>query len=130
MNNPKNLQDFFDENIALVKDYVETKSAIYRLKITRTLSTVFGLLAWFVISAFLFFLVLIFIGLVLGFWFAEMTGSMASGFGLATLLLMLVILLIALLRKQLFIYPLIRLFIQAMSANDVTETKSDDHGEN
>lgn len=130
MNNPKNLQDFFDENIALVKDYVETKSVIYRLKITRTLSTVFGLLAWFVISAFLIFLVLIFIGLVLGFWFAEMTGSMASGFGLATLLLMLVIVLIALLRKQLFIYPLIRLFIQAMSANDVTETKSEDHGEN
>ena len=130
MNNPKNLQDFFDENIALVKDYVETKSVIYRLKITRTLSTVFGLLAWFVISAFLIFLVLIFIGLVLGFWFAEMTGSMASGFGLATLLLMLVIVLIALLRKQLFIYPLIRLFIKAMSANDVTETKSEDHGEN
>jgi uncharacterized membrane protein len=83
-----------------------------------------------VISAFLIFLVLIFIGLVLGFWFAEMTGSMASGFGLATLLLMLVIVLIALLRKQLFIYPLIRLFIKAMSANDVTETKSEDHGEN
>jgi len=130
MNNPKNLQDFFDENIALVKDYVETKSVIYRLKITRTLSTVFGLLAWFVISAFLIFLVLIFIGLVLGFWFAEMTGSMASGFGLATLLLMLAIVLIALLRKQLFIYPLIRHFIKAMSANDVTESKSDDHGEN
>jgi hypothetical protein len=127
MNNPKNFQEFLDENIPLFKDYVETRSTIYKLKAVRTLSNVFGLLIWLVISAFLFFLVLIFIGLVLGFWFAEMTGSLASGFGIATLLLMIFIVILALLRKQIFIYPLIRIFIQTMISNDVSETKQEEY---
>jgi hypothetical protein len=130
MNNPKNFQEFLDENIPLVKDYVETRSTIYRLKAIRTLSNVFGLLIWLMISAFLFFLVLIFVGLVMGFWFAEMTGSLASGFGIATLLLMTFIVVLALLRKQIFIYPLIRIFIQTMTSDDQSETKSEEHGEN
>lgn len=130
MNNPKNFQEFFDENIPLIKEYAETRSAILKLKAIRSFSNVFGLFIWLVISAFLFFLVLIFVGLVMGFWFAEMTGSLASGFGLATLLLMVVIVLLALLRKHLFIYPLIRIFIQAMTSDDQSETKSEEHGEN
>lgn len=129
MNNPKNFQEFLDENIPLVKEYVETRSAIYKLKAVRTLSNVFGLLIWLVISAFLFFLVLIFIGLVLGFWFAEMTGSLASGFGIATLLLMVMIVLLALFRKQFFIYPLIRIFIQTMTSNEGLETKIEEHAQ-
>jgi hypothetical protein len=62
---------------------------------------------------------------VLGFWFAEMTGSLASGFGIATLLLMTLIVVLALLRKQIFIYPLIRIFIQTMTLDDGSEIKSE-----
>ena len=130
MNSPKNFQEFFDENIPLVKEYVDTRSTIIKLKAVRSLSNVFGLLIWLVISAFLFFLVLIFVGLVMGFWFAEMTGSLASGFGIATLVLMTFIVVIALLRKQIFIHPLIRIFIQAMTSDDQSEINSEEHGEN
>jgi hypothetical protein len=118
MSQPKNIQEFFDENVSLVKEYIETKTTVYKLKATRTLSTILGTLAWFILSAFFIFLLFIFIGLVLGFWFTELTGSFVYGFGLATLSLVLIIFLLTIFRRQLFIHPLIRIFINVMTNDD------------
>jgi hypothetical protein len=123
MSTPKNFQDFLDENIALVKDYLETKTDIYKLKAIRSSSLILGSLVWIIISAFLFFLLFIFIGLVLGFWLSELTDSLTIGFGLTTLLLLLVMLLVALFRKQLFIYPMIRIFIKMMVDDHTSDEK-------
>lgn len=126
MDKHKNLQEFFEENVQLVKDYFETKADIYKLKAIRTTSKVSGLFIWLIIASFLFFLLFIFVGLVLGFWFSELTGSFVSGFGYATLLLLLIMILITVLRKQLFIHPLIRLFIHMMaSEKELSEETSE-----
>lgn len=118
MSHPKNIQEFVDENVSLVKEYIETKTTVYKLKATRTLSTILGTLAWFILSAFFVFLLFIFIGLVLGFWFSELTESFVAGFGLATLSLIIIIALLAKFRRQLFIHPLIRIFIQAIMKDE------------
>jgi hypothetical protein len=123
MSTPKNLQDFLDENVSIVKEYLETKTDIYKLKAIRSSSLLLGSLVWIIISAFLFFLLFIFIGLVLGFWFSELAGSFAVGFGLATLLLFFVMLLVFFFRKQLFINPMIRIFIKVMTADRETDEK-------
>jgi hypothetical protein len=123
MSTPKNLQDFLDENVALVKEYLETKTDIYKLKAIRSSSLLLGSLVWIIISLFLFFLLFIFIGLVVGFWFAELFGSLTIGFGLATILLFFVMLLVFLFRKQIFINPMIRIFIKIMTSNNEAEEK-------
>lgn len=123
MSTTQNIQDFLDENVALIKDYLETKTDIYKLKAIRSSSLILGSLVWIIISAFLFFLLFIFIGLVLGFWFSELTNSFTIGFGLATLLIFVVMLLVALFRKQLFIYPMIRIFIKMMTEGHTNEEK-------
>ncbi|MFN5333762.1 MAG: hypothetical protein ACK5BV_01070 [Bacteroidota bacterium] len=123
MSTTQNIQDFLDENVALIKDYLETKTDIYKLKAIRSSSVILGSLVWIIISAFLFFLLFIFIGLVLGFWFSELTNSFTIGFGLATLLIFVVMLLVALFRKQLFIYPMIRIFIKMMTEGHTNEEK-------
>ena len=123
MSTPNNLKDFLDENIALVKDYLETKTEVYKMKAIRSSSLILGSLVWIIISAFLFFLLFIFIGLVLGFWFSSLTDSFTLGFGLATLLIFVVMLLVAMFRKQLFIYPMIRIFIKMMTEDHTTEEK-------
>ncbi len=123
MSTTQNIQDFLDENVALIKDYLETKTDIYKLKAIRSSSLILGSLVWIIISAFLFFLLFIFIGLVLGFWFSELTDSFTIGFGLATLLIFVVMLLVALFRKQLFIYPMIRIFIKMMTEGHTNEEK-------
>lgn len=123
MSAPKNFQEFIDENVELIKDYLETKTDVYKLKAIRSSSLILGSLVWIFISAFLFFLLFIFIGLVLGFWFSSLTDSFTIGFGLATLLLFFVMLLVVMFRKQLFIYPIIRIFIKMMTENNPSEEK-------
>ncbi len=123
MSAPKNFQEFIDENVELIKDYLETKTDVYKLKAIRSSSLILGSLVWIIISAFLFFLLFIFIGLVLGFWFSSLTDSFTIGFGLATLLLFFVMLLVVMFRKQLFIYPIIRIFIKMMTENNPSEEK-------
>jgi F0F1-type ATP synthase assembly protein I len=70
-----------------------------------------GLLAWMVIAAFLAFLVLIFAGLVLGFWLSELTQSYVKGFGITTIILILFFIFIAVFREKLFVNPIIRSII-------------------
>jgi hypothetical protein len=108
MNQPDNLGDFFRENKELLKVYVETKSEIFRLQAIRIFSKSMGLLAWIMIAAFIAFLILIFAGLVLGFWLSDLTQSYVKGFGLTTIILMVFFFLIAVFREKLFVNPIIR----------------------
>ncbi|MBO9632796.1 MAG: hypothetical protein J7578_06725 [Chitinophagaceae bacterium] len=108
MNQPDNLGDFFRENKELLKVYVETKSEIFRLQAIRIFSKSMGLLAWMVIAAFIAFLILIFAGLVLGFWLSDLTQSYVKGFGITTIILILLFILIAVFREKLFVNPIIK----------------------
>ncbi|NML20138.1 SoxR reducing system RseC family protein [Pseudoflavitalea sp. G-6-1-2] len=108
MNQPDNLGDFFRENKELLKVYVETKSEIFRLQAIRIFSKSMGLLAWMVIAAFLAFLILIFAGLVLGFWLSDLTQSYVKGFGITTGILVLFFVALAVFREKLFVNPIIK----------------------
>lgn len=127
MNQPDNLGDFFRENKELLKVYVETKSEIFRLQAIRIFSKSMGLLAWMVIAAFIAFLVLIFAGLVLGFWLSDLTQSYVKGFGITTIILIVLFVVIALLREKLFVNPIIRsIIIRAREEVKVSNSDRDD----
>jgi hypothetical protein len=128
MNQPDNLGDFFRENKELLKVYVETKSEIFRLQAIRIFSKSMGLLAWMVIAAFIAFLVLIFAGLVLGFWLSDLTQSYVKGFGITTIILIVLFVVIALLREKLFVNPIIRNII-LRAREEVKMGKSDNDDE-
>jgi hypothetical protein len=107
MAEPENFSAFFQENKKLVKDYIDTKLEIYRLRMVRLIAKSAGEIIWIIVSLFLFFLFIIFLGMVTGFWLSDITGSHVKGFGLTTLFILLVILAIALLKKTLFVNPII-----------------------
>lgn len=115
MPDPENLGSFIRENKSLASDYVESRIEIFRLKMIRSFSKLAGQFIWVIISLFLFSLLAIFLGLVTGFWLSEITGSFTRGFGLTALILLVMILLIAALRKYLFINPIIRIIIRKTS---------------
>lgn len=114
MNEHGNLIDFFEETRGLIKDWVETQVNIQKLRIVKTGSTIAGNLIWTIILLFLFTLLIIFLGVTLGFWFSALTGSYVKGFGIVTGLILLKILLLFLLRKKLFIEPAMRKMIRAI----------------
>ena len=111
MGKPDNIASFIRENKDVLKEYLETRYEIYRLKGVRTVSKTAGYLAWIIISLFLLFLVIIFGGMTLAYWLAGLFGSMVLGFGLTVIVILVVFALLAIFRKQLFINPVIRSII-------------------
>ncbi|RTL57488.1 MAG: hypothetical protein EKK37_15735 [Sphingobacteriales bacterium] len=108
MSKAEDFGEFISENKDLLKDYFETRMEVYRLQAVKTFSKTAGLLLWTIISIFLLFLVIIFAGIVLGFWFSGMFNSNVLGFGLTTLIMIVIIALLGIFRRQLFINPIIR----------------------
>ena len=123
MNQPDNLGSFIRENKPLFKEYIETRLEIYRLQALRLVSTSAGYLVWILISLFLFFLILIFSGIVLGCWLSGLTHSYTTGFGLTTLILVVIFGLLGLFRKSLFVNPLTQSILRrASEGNEEEET--------
>ena len=109
---------FIRENKDTVKEYLETRYEIYRLKGIRTVSKTAGLLTWMIISMFLLFLVIIFGGITLGYWLSGLFNSLVLGFGLTSVFFLLLFLFLAIFRKQLFINPVIGNIISQSSEED------------
>lgn len=109
---PDNLGAFIAENKTLLKEYLETRMEIYRLRSLRVFAKSAGYFAWILLSLFLVFLFLLFGGMMLGFWFSDMFNSHVKGFGLVTLLILAVFVLVAIFRKALFVEPVIQSIIQ------------------
>lgn len=124
MANPDNIETFFEENKKLMREYVMTKLEFFKLKFISYFSKSAGLIIWFIISIFLVFLFMVFLGLFTGFWLSNLTGSYTSGFGLTALIMLGVIITMALLRKPLFINPLMRSMIKHLSVTKTTEQQN------
>ena len=112
------VNSFIRENKDTVKEYIETRYEIYRLKGIRTVSKTAGMLGWIVISMFLLFLIIIFGGITMGYWLAGLFNSLVWGFGVTSLFFLFVFVLLALFRKQLFINPVISSIISQSNEED------------
>lgn len=111
MSNATNFSEFYQENKKLVREYIETRVELLKLKGVRSLSQVSSLLIIIFITSSLLLFVMLFLGMSFAWWIAGLTNSNAIGFlSAAGLFIVLVIILIAL-RKPLFRAPLIRMFI-------------------
>jgi hypothetical protein len=111
MSDTDNLGSFFRDNKDLLKGYIETRLEIFRLTAIRMISKSAGYLVWIIISLFLLFLIILFAGIVLGFWLSELTHSFVKGFGLTTLILLLIFSVLAIFRKAWFVNPVIQVII-------------------
>jgi hypothetical protein len=114
----ENLGSFLKENKKLVRDYLDTRLEAFKLKMIRAFSKSGGYFIWVIISLALIFLLLTFTGLVIGFWFTDMTGSYVKGFGYTTLIMLGIIIFLALFRKVLFVNPIIRKIIRRIVADN------------
>jgi len=122
MSQTEDLGSFLKQSKPLLKEYLETRAEIFRLQAVRMVSQSAGYLVWILVSVFLVFLILLFSGLVLGFWLSGLFHSHVQGFGLTTLVLIAIFALLAVLRRQLFVEPLTERIIQ--KTNDTTEASA------
>lgn len=99
---------FFKETRKMVMDYLETRLEIYRLQGVKAVSKTAAYIVWVIVSLFLLWLLLIFLGIVLGLWLSEVTGNYLTGFGITTLIILAFCILVYVFRKALFVNPIIR----------------------
>lgn len=126
MSQPTDFGTYLKENKELLQRYVETRIEILRLKLIRSTSKAIGSLIWLIVLLFMFFLLLVFIGMTLGFLFAEITGSNVLGFLISTGILFFFTLLISVFRKKLFIDPVVRLLIGTMTDHTEEDEELDE----
>ncbi len=124
MQSSEDFGSFLKENKNLLKDYLNTRLEIYKLQLTRISSKSTGYFVWVTISFFLVWLLIIFLGIVTGFWLSDVTGSYIKGFGLTALLILALIILVTLFRRTLFVNPIVRRIIKYAD-----EEKEKEHGE-
>lgn len=114
MSQSDNLNSFFSRNKVIVKDYINTNIELFRLRAIRIASKSVGTLVFIMVAMFFGFLILLFSGLVLGFWLSEKSGSYVSGFGYATLIMIGLLLIIFFMRNILFINPILSMMLDKM----------------
>ncbi len=112
MDKEQDIWQFLQENKLLLEEYVEVRVRIFKLELIRTTSSIGGILMWVIISLFMLFLVLMFAGITLSFWIGGMMNSYVSGFGITTLIFLLLMLFFTIFRKKLFINPIVKVLIK------------------
>lgn len=111
MDSNEDFKGFYQENKALVKEYIDLRMKLLRLQGIRMASKGLALLGLILILAVLFLFVLIFLGLSLSGWLAAITGSVVIGHLLTSGIYLIFMSLVIVFRKSLLLNPLIRLFI-------------------
>lgn len=123
MGTDKSFSGYFSENKGLLKEYLEVRIKLLKLQVIKGLSRSLGMFfAILVVASFAFFVIL-FLGLMFSEWVANKTGSAVAGYGAGAGLFFFFLLLVVILRKPLFMDPLIRVFIREMAA-DMYETEA------
>ncbi len=116
INEPENLDQFADNMKQLAKDYFTLQKRIARLTLIRYLAKAGGGTIDAVIRFVLLSAVLLFAAITGAFFLSERMGSYAIGFGLMTLILLAISILIHLTRRILFVNPIIHRLVKKLHA--------------
>lgn len=121
MSDHGNLKDFFEDSRKLIRDWIDAKLKIYKLRMVKVVSAIGGNLVWMIILLFLASLFIIFAGVTTGYWLSEILGSYVKGFGIVTLFILLLMILLVIFRKALFINPVIKILIRQVMKEEKEE---------
>ena len=112
MEKAPNIWEFLEGNKQQLNEYIELRVRLFSLQLIRKISTVTAMLIWLAVLGIICFLITLFTSLTLGFYLAQVFNSFVTGFAVTTLIILFVALLLILLRKKIFINPIIRIIIR------------------
>jgi len=112
MNPNDDFSTFVHQNRALLREYVDTRTELFKLQAIKLTSKTIGFLIVLGIVGTVAMFVSFFLGMSLSYWFSAILGSQIAGFAATGGIFLLLLILIILLRKQLFFNPLTRLIIR------------------
>ncbi|MCG2616306.1 hypothetical protein LZZ85_18550 [Terrimonas sp. NA20] len=124
----ENLDQFAENMKQLAQDYFSLQKRIARLTLIRYLAKAGGGIMDGVIRFILLTAVLVFAAITGAFFLSEQLKTYAGGFGLMTLILLMISILIHLARKVLFVNPIIHRLVKKLHAE--TDLKPEEYEDN
>jgi hypothetical protein len=106
-----NFSNYFNQTGKVAKEYLETRLDLIKLQAAGKLSKALGLFFSLILAFLLFFFVVVFLGMVVGFWIGEMTHSYTIGFSCSAGLFVFLLAIILLFRKPLIQRPLSNMLV-------------------
>ena len=106
-----------EKSFDLIRDYIETRASILKLQFIKGTARMTGYFVWLVITLVLVTMLLVFLGIVSGFWFSSLTGSHTTGFAISAGIILFLIIILTLMRG-IFVNPFIRAFIKRTTTED------------
>lgn len=120
-----NFSNYFNQTGKVAKDYLETRLDLIKLQAAGKLSKALGLFFSLILAFLLFFFVIVFLGMVVGFWIGEMTHSNTIGFSCSAGLFVFLLAIILVFRKPLIQTPLSNLLITELLSEMNAEEDED-----
>jgi ABC-type polysaccharide/polyol phosphate export permease len=120
-------QSFFEETQEMVEDYVSNRLQLLKLQTAEKSSKLISLLLTVLVMALLSFFILLFLSMTLGYYLAQKTGSLFTGFGIVAIFYVLLLVVVLYLRKRYLdkyiSNTVIRIFFDTTADDDDTEEK-------
>ncbi len=123
----KEESSYFDRTESMLRQYLENRALLLKLTATEKTARLAAALVIFMCVLLLGFFLLLFISIMAGYLFSKWTGSLFYGFGIVTLLYLILLILVLSLRKK-YLDPLItntvvRIFFDKTDEDDDNTAK-------
>jgi len=112
MASTEDIGGFLQENKEMIRDYVDTRAELFKLQAVRMAARTVSMLAVVGIVAMLALFVVLFLGMSLSFWLSAVLNNQVAGFAITGGLFVLLLAIVILLRKPLFLNPLVKAIIR------------------
>jgi ABC-type multidrug transport system permease subunit len=96
----QNDKSFFVETEEVVEQYVRDRLLLFRLQATEKASHLIALMVSGILIGMVGFFIMIFLSIMAGYYFSEITGSLFYGFGIITLFYIVLFVVLLLFRKK------------------------------
>jgi hypothetical protein len=125
----ENFGNYFNQTGKMARKYLETRLDLIKLQAAGKLSKALGLFFSIMMAFLLFFFVVVFLGMVVGFWIGEMTGSYTIGFSCAAGFFILLLAILLIFRKSLIQRPLANMLVAEMVEGMMDEEEEEEERE-
>ena len=106
---------FFSASKKVINDYLEARIDLIKFQASGRLAKALGVFFTLIMASLLFFFIIIFLGMVLGFWMGGITGSNAIGFLISTLFFAILLTFVVFFRKRLIERPISNIILTVLS---------------
>lgn len=79
---PEKEEDYFDRTYDVIKNYSEDRILLLKIQAAKKTGKLISKLIFIAVSAMLLFFLLLFVSMMMGYYFAGLTGSLFAGFSI------------------------------------------------